>query len=35
MPIGEIYDLISIYQIANGIAEEVDKTKDMYIPNLR
>ena len=33
MPLGELGDMISAYQIMNGIAEEVQR--EMYIPNLR
>lgn len=33
MPIGEFYDLISIYQISSGTAREVVEQK--YIPDLR
>lgn len=32
MPIGELNDLISAYQVMNGMAEE---TQEMYIPSLR
>ena len=35
MPIGELSDLISAYQIANGYADEKVKKDDMYIPSLR
>lgn len=34
MPIGEVHDLISVFQISEGIAEEVDQ-ETLYIPNLR
>lgn len=34
MPIGEVYDLISVFQISEGIAEEVEQ-ETLYIPNLR
>ncbi len=34
MPLGKLYDLISIYQISNDIADEVYED-DKYIPNLR
>lgn len=33
LPIGELNDMISAYQITNGIAKEVEK--EMYIPSLR
>lgn len=33
MPLGELGDMISAYQIVNGIAEEVQQ--EMYIPCLR
>ncbi|MFR5876322.1 MAG: hypothetical protein ACLUFN_07520 [Eubacterium sp.] len=33
MPLSKLFDLISIYQIANGIADEI--FDDNYFPNLR
>ena len=33
MPVGELSDMISAYQIMNGIAKETKK--ELYIPNLR
>lgn len=33
MPVGELIDLINVYQIANGLADECEPQK--YIPDLR
>lgn len=34
MPLGELSDLIAVFQISEGIAKEVTK-EEMYIPSLR
>ena len=35
MPMGELGDLISAYQISEGVAKEKTHSNDMYIPSLR
>lgn len=35
MPIGELLDLIDIFKIHSGVAEEAAATTEEYIPNLR
>ena len=35
MPLGELGDLISAYQIINEVAKEKDESNDIYIPSLR